>query len=214
MSIVYVLSNPAMPGMVKIGRTTADHPKIRMDQLYTVGVPLPFECEKAVDVGDEDSATKLEKALHMAFGPNRVNPRREFFEIEVDQVDAILSIWPQATDVTPQIESDGNGVEAADKEALDRFKRRRPNLNFREMGIAEGSILTSIQVGEEIEPVHATVVGDKQVQFRGEVLSLSAATRAFLGLDANSPIRPTPYWTSKGRNLSDIYEETHGPRAV
>lgn len=42
--IVYVLTNPAMPNMVKIGLSTADDVQQRMAQLYTTGVPLPFEC--------------------------------------------------------------------------------------------------------------------------------------------------------------------------
>ena len=215
MGVVYVLSNPAMPGLLKIGHTTANDPVVRMGQLYnTPGVPLPFECERAVDVGDDEIARQLEKALHVAFGPSRVNPRREFFEIDIEQVGAILSAWPQATDVTPQIESNGNGVEAADKEAAERYKKRRPNLNFRELGIAEGSILTSIQIGDGVEQATVTVAGEKQVKLEGEEMSLSAATRIMLGMDANSPIRPTPYWMFQGRNLSDIYEETHGPRVV
>lgn len=44
--IVYVLSNEAMPGLVKIGRTSQE-PAQRLRNLYTTGVPLPFKCEYA-----------------------------------------------------------------------------------------------------------------------------------------------------------------------
>ena len=44
--IVYVLTNPAMPRMVKIGRTGREI-GARLSDLYTTGVPLPFECEYA-----------------------------------------------------------------------------------------------------------------------------------------------------------------------
>ena len=43
---VYVLTNPAMPNMVKIGKTTRDV-ELRLADLYSTGVPLPFECEYA-----------------------------------------------------------------------------------------------------------------------------------------------------------------------
>ena len=33
--IVYVLTNPAMPGMVNIGWTTREDPKLRMNELYS-----------------------------------------------------------------------------------------------------------------------------------------------------------------------------------
>ena len=39
---VYVLTNPAMPNMVKIGKTTRDV-ELRLADLYSTGVPLPFD---------------------------------------------------------------------------------------------------------------------------------------------------------------------------
>ena len=41
--LVYVLSNPAMPGLVKIGQTTNEITS-RMNELSNTGVPLHFEC--------------------------------------------------------------------------------------------------------------------------------------------------------------------------
>ena len=60
--IVYVLTNPAMPGMVKIGKTGREV-EARLNDLYTTGVPLPFECVYAARVADMD---KVEKAFHNA----------------------------------------------------------------------------------------------------------------------------------------------------
>ena len=48
MGIVYVLTNPAMPGIVKIGKTHASLGS-RLSQLYSTGVPVPFECVKGRD---------------------------------------------------------------------------------------------------------------------------------------------------------------------
>lgn len=73
--IVYVLTNPAMSGLVKIGKTTQQDVKERMKQLYGTGVPVPFDCAFACQVKD---ATEVEKALHFAFGNHRINPNREF----------------------------------------------------------------------------------------------------------------------------------------
>ena len=71
-NIVYVLTNPAMPGIVKIGMTDRDDVQDRMNQLYSTGVPLPFECVVARRIEDR-RALEIESALHTAFGPNRVN---------------------------------------------------------------------------------------------------------------------------------------------
>ena len=97
--IVYVLTNPAMPGFVKIGYTTQDDVQARMKQLHTTGVPKPFECAMAKQVRT-GKGRDLEKALHTAFDPYR-NVSREFFEIAPAQVLAILRIWP-GKDVTPK----------------------------------------------------------------------------------------------------------------
>ncbi len=60
--IVYVLTNPAMSGLVKIGKTSKDDVQARMSQLHTTGVPLPFECRFAIEVEDEQGPG-LERAL-------------------------------------------------------------------------------------------------------------------------------------------------------
>ena len=87
LEIVYVLTNPAMPGFVKIGKTAIEDVNQRLSQLYTTGVPFPFELQFACKVRNSD---EVEQALHRAFAPNRVNARREFFKIEPDQAIAIV----------------------------------------------------------------------------------------------------------------------------
>lgn len=73
--IVYLLTNPVMPGLVKIGMTGQEDIDKRMKELYTTGVPVPFECQYACRVEKSDCA-KIEKALHVAFAPQRVNVNR------------------------------------------------------------------------------------------------------------------------------------------
>lgn len=140
--IVYVLTNPAMPGLVKIGRTTREDPQVRMNELYTTGVPFPFECVIAKQIED-GRADQLEQALHTAFHPDRVNPSREFFAISIERVKALLSAWP-GTEVTPQVNEETEAaLNAEEREAVKKFENRRPKLNFDEMGIPPESLLVS-----------------------------------------------------------------------
>ena len=92
-NIVYVLTNPAMPGIVKIGMTDRPDVQRRMGDLYTTGVPLPFDCVVARQIEDREAA-EIERALHTAFEPNRVNPSREFFQLEPEQVEVLLRVMP------------------------------------------------------------------------------------------------------------------------
>lgn len=99
--IVYLLTNPVMPGLVKIGMTGKEDIKTRMRELYTTGVPVPFECQYACRVRRAD-CLRIEQALHKAFAPQRVNSNREFFRIQVEQAVAILELF-QHTDVTDAV---------------------------------------------------------------------------------------------------------------
>ena len=118
--IVYILTNPAMPGIVKIGKTTREM-DARLNELYSTGVPLPFECAYAAWVGDE---TQVERAFHQAFGPYRVNPKREFFNIEPEQAIALLELMAQE-DLTPAIQREAENVDRDANASAERFKRQR-----------------------------------------------------------------------------------------
>ena len=193
---VYVLTNAAMNGLVKIGKTTRDDIRIRLDELYTTGVPVPFECAYAAKVSD---VSEVEKAFHLAFGPYRINPKREFFGIEPEQAIALLKLMT-VEDVTPSIQEEADKVDQGAEEATKILKSRRPNLNFVEMGIPIGSTIEF--VGTEKA---ATVISEKQVSYEGNDYSLTKLTEQLRGyLSA-----PCPHWTFSGRLLSKIYSETY-----
>lgn len=196
--IVYVLTNAAMPGLVKIGMTTRAEVSARMAELWTTGVPIPFECAFAGRVAD---ARKVERAFHTAFGPNRINPSREFFEIEAIQVIALLELM-SIENLTPQINTELDKVDVASKEAGKRLQTKRPRFSFTEMGIFPNDVLISTVNGETCE-----VIDDRNILFRSEPMSLTAATK--IVLENNYNIAPGPYWTFNGRKVRDIYNETY-----
>ena len=67
--------NEAMPGLIKIGCTNGELAS-RIRQLYSTGVPLPFELFYACEVSN---CAVVEDKLHDAFGDHRVSKGREFF---------------------------------------------------------------------------------------------------------------------------------------
>ena len=126
-NIVYVLTNPAMPGLVKIGMTNNDDLQRRMRDLYSTGVPLPFECVVAREIRDKEAAD-IEKALHTAFGPNRINASREFFELDPEQVQALLKVMP-GKDVTPRTDSKEARLQDEGQAAASEYKKRRARID-------------------------------------------------------------------------------------
>lgn len=196
--IVYVLENPAMPGLVKIGKTSQKSIKIRLRDLYSTGVPVPFECTYAAKVKD---AKEVEKAFHTAFAPNRINPNREFFEIESEQAIALLRLFA-IEEVTPDVQKEADKVDSDSKEGTNRLKSRKPNLNFHQMGIPVGSMLRFTN-----EDVTVEVVSDRRVKYQENEYSLTAITKDLLGVD--HAIRPVRYWNYQGKSLLEIYRDTY-----
>ena len=202
--LVYVLTNPAMPGLVKIGMTVRSSLEQRMKELYGTGVPVPFDCAYACKV--KSSKTKvLEQALHEAFQPYRVNPKREFFEILPDQAIAILRVFDEG-DVTGEVEAEINH-ELTPEEQLStaKLKTMRPKLNYAKLGIPVGSVLHY----KKDENITVTVLDDCKVCYLGEACSLTGATKSIMGLPAKSSIQPTSYWLYNNRNLMDIYNSVY-----
>ena len=197
--IVYVLKNPAFPHLIKIGVTLRDEVQVRMSELFSTGVPLPFECVYAGKVKD---AKKVERSLHQAFSPNRINPSREFFDIDESQAIVILKLLDME-DVTPEINQELDKADESSKQASKNYKRtRRPSFNFQEMGIDPGSVLFSVNGETSCE-----VIDEKKVRYNDEVISLSRATS--LMLDVSYNVAPGLYWNFEGRRLRSIYNETY-----
>jgi hypothetical protein len=197
--IVYVVTNPSMPNMVKIGKTSAQDVNSRMKQLYTTAVPTPFECVCAKAVEDAD---QLETALHTAFGPCRVNPNREYFMIDPEQAVALLRTFP-GRDVTPDVsDSLDSGVSESERASARRISRR-PQMDFNVMGVPVGSILTFQDDMTDVETVNG-----KKVKYDGQEMSLTAVTRVLLDIDYN--VQPASYWYYNGELLWNIYDRVYG----
>ncbi len=198
MQIVYVLTNPAMQGLVKIGYTSDEDANRRIGQLYTTGVPVPFNLEFACRV---PNALEVERALHVAFAPHRINPGREFFRIDPMQAIAILKLL-HVQDATLEVSAQPTEIPKSEIEAGEQLRKRRPNLNFEVMQIPMGAELKSTE-----DDTSVTVIGPKKVLQGEDEISLTAATRRVLGVDY--AVNPGPFWTYQGKTISELYEEAY-----
>ena len=197
--MVYVLTNSAMPGLVKIGRTAGADAGSRIAQLDTTGVPVSFALDYACRM---TSANEVEQALHLALGLNRLNPKREFFRIDLEQASAILKLL-HTEDATEEVEAQPDQLDAQSLAAAEQLKKCRQNLNVQEMGVPVDSLWLSTNSATSV-----VVIGPKRVRLRDEEGLLSAATAQVVQVDY--PVAPAPDWTFNGKLLSDIYEETYG----
>lgn len=188
-----------MPDYVKIGR--CDNLRARMGQLYNTSVPLPFQCHYAARVENPEF---VERQLHAAFHDNRKSPRREFFVIAPERVVAALKLV-ELEDVTAQAQSNAAPTEeeAQAQDASDRAFERRTNLTFTMLQIPVGTVLTFSRNPN----ITCEVMGDREVQFRDEAMSLSAAARAAFhqnGELINYGVQGSAYWQLDGQTLHEL----------
>ena len=114
---VYCFSNPAMPGLLKVGMIhNADErtPLDRAKELYKTGVPLPFEVEFAKKVSNPK---QKETTLHTLLSQykERPNPLREFFRVSPEEVKTLFDLmdgemWVD-TRVVEEADEEGEGEE-------------------------------------------------------------------------------------------------------
>jgi hypothetical protein len=199
--IVYLLTNPTMPGLVKIGRTTDLESRLRSLSTHT-GVPVPFECFYACQV---ENSTKVEKALHDAFGDHRINPKREFFRLNPDRVVAILELVA-LNDAAPKMEIADDPVEL---EALHREQSRREQFRF---SLADVPIGVTLYFSRD-ENIIAKVVDDRRIEFEGEITTTSSAAAKVLkgrfGWTVKQVQGPL-YWVYEGETLDERRSRLEG----
>lgn len=90
MECVYVLTNPSIPGMVKIGQTDRTAYERAREISTGTGIPTAFTVAYYAETTDFKAARWLERRIHDALATHRVNRSREFFAMTV--ADAIVYI--------------------------------------------------------------------------------------------------------------------------
>jgi hypothetical protein len=195
--IVYILVNEAMPGLVKVGRTS-DELAARIRSLSNTSVPLAFELFYACEV---DNAYAVERKLHDAFDDHRVSRSREFFRIAPERVKSALSL-AAIREITVGDEVFPTAEDKADVE----IAKKRARFQFSMIGIKPG---TELQLERDHTITCQTVDEKNKVEFGGEVMSLSnAALQAVQGLGYDWTAVSGPWaWTYQGRRLDDIRRE-------
>ena len=95
---IYILSNPSMQGLLKIGHTTRLVEE-RIAELNNTGLPTPFKIAAKYEVWNP---YEYEQEIHKGLATFRLSSNREFFEIDINQakqfIESLLQIDPQSED--------------------------------------------------------------------------------------------------------------------
>ena len=165
---VYILTNPTIPDLVKIGRIKNLEERIRSLSSHS-GVPVPFQCFYCCEVKD---GSEVEKRLHFGLGDHRINSKREFFRINPERVKVLLEGW-SIRDVTPSSDIVDSQEE---QDSLNRETSRRPMFTFQMVDIPVGSELTFLKDKTKV----SIVSGVREVEYENVKYSLNQVTMELL----------------------------------
>ena len=192
METIYILTNESMPNLIKIGLTKRDDLNIRIKELYTTGVPLPFNIYYACLVND---SKRTEDILHKLFKENRINKKREFFQIDPEKVITALSLL-NPINITPDEKDYLTTEEIKDIEKIET--KRLKNFTFSEVDIPINTILNFARDPNITCLVHS----DTTVIYENEILTLTEAARK-TNLIPYKELQGPKFWMFENETLTN-----------
>ena len=193
--IIYILTNPAMPNLIKIGMTTTSLEQRIAELSRATWVPLPFEVFYAAEVQD---ANLCESLLHNIFIDKRINAKREFFSTSPEQAVSAIKL-AEINNITPNNDIVDSPEE---KIALDEAKKKRDKMSFKMIDIPEWSILKFT----DDNSITCTTTWSSKVLFEWNEISLSAsAVKAYqiIWKIINYPLQWPAFWMYENETLWD-----------
>lgn len=171
MGKVYILTNDAMPGIIKIG-ITEGLIEDRIKSLDNTSLPLPFRFYYAIE---SERFRQIEALIHDAFSDFRVRPNREFFKIDPERAVAALSISgaPEIKLGNSMIDAEGKVIDES-QEDKKSYKRR---FSFNMVNIPIGAELRFTRDKTKV----CKIVSDTEVEYQGQRYSLSGLAVKLIG---------------------------------
>lgn len=163
---VYVLTNPCFKdNWVKIGKTN-DLDRRIFELSQATGVPLSFEKYAVLKTIKYDKAETMIHRLIGKLAPDkRINPKREFFNIEPEDAVSILKDVAELLDDAEIIYFGDNQTE---QKSIKNHSKKPPR-TFYNMGIKDGDTIYFIPAPQ----YKATVCGERTVMFENKEYFLS-----------------------------------------
>lgn len=189
---IYIMTNPCLPGMVKIGYAT--DVEMRRKQLSTTALPYDYEIYATYETPGSLEDKTLHRLIDNLNPDLRVSKNREFFVMAPEEayslLEAIAIISGSQDKLSRQKPVDASAGQ----------KAKRPAISFAKCGIPVGAELVFVD-----DPnVVVVVAGDRKVQYNNELTSLSAVAKSIKGYSVAGPM----CFTYNGKLVSEIAEAT------
>lgn len=191
---IYIMTNPALHDMVKIGYST-DVEKRRKD-LSTTALPYDYEIYATYETSGKLEDKKLHSLIDKLNPELRVSANREFYIMSPEDAYELLEAIAYINGSLDKL------VRYKEETASCTNNIKKPHINFTKCGIPIGAEL----VYTEDPTIKVTVVSDRKVLYNNIETSLSSIVQEIKGMK-HKP-QGTVYFTYNGKSLIEIANET------
>lgn len=186
---IYIMTNPALIDMVKIGYAT--NVEERRKQLSTTALPYEYEVYATYETNGNLEDKKLHQLIDDLNSDLRVSKNREFYVMTPEQAYRLLEAIAIISGTTKKLK----------KVKRVHINMKRPPIDFTKCGIPKGAELIYI----EDPNVKVTVVDNHKVKYQEELTSLSAIVKQLKGY---KHVAGSSYFTYNGKIITEIADET------
>ncbi|MCR4654923.1 MAG: GIY-YIG nuclease family protein [Lachnospiraceae bacterium] len=190
MGYIYIMTNPALHDMVKIGY--ANDVEARRQQLSTTALPYEYEIYATYETSGKLEDKKLHKMIDNLNPDLRVSKNREFFVMSPEDAYELLEAIAVISGSQDKLKRARSGKSPDTAQTV-----RKPPINFYKCGLKDGDQL----VCTEDASIVASVKGEHKVLYGDEITSLTAIMRKIKGY---KNIAGPSYFTFNGEPLTDI----------
>ena len=208
---IYILTNPSFPDYVKIGY--ADDVEKRVQQLnntectpYAFHVYATYEVDsRLMDIKFHTIIDKLNPSLRSIEQYNGRTRKREFFEISAEDAYSVFEAMAEIHGCRERLKKwDTTEEEIIETEIAEIVKTssrtRHENYTFEYWNIPIGAVLTHI----EDPSISFTVVGNRKLEYNGEVLYMTPFAKKLGGKTSHGPGYIEKYFAYNGETLKEI----------
>ena len=189
---IYIMTNLALPNMVKIGYAT--NVEARRKQLSTTALPYDYEVYATYETPGKLEDKKLHGLIDNLNQDLRVTKNREFYVMTAEDAYELLEAIAIISGTLDKLKRTKEVVVA------DKQKEKKPPVNFFECGLKKGDILVYI----DDDKIKVAVESEHKVLYNNVLTSLSAIAKERKGYSVAGP----SCFTYNGEIVSDIAERT------
>lgn len=188
---IYIMTNPALSGMVKIGYAT--NVEARRQQLSTTALPYDYEIYATYETPGALEDKKLHKLIDNLNPDLRVSKNREFFIMSAEDAFELL-------EAIATISGSKDKLKRTNPVSTPQQKPKKPPVDFSKCNIPVGAEL----VFTDDPSVKCSVASEHKVLYNNEYTSLSAIAKGIKGYPCAGP----SFFTYNGKLVADIAKET------